>query len=410
MTFHPLLKEETAFTLFDTDMSTTAVWFFEGSAPVSFIQDRLKQIVSKNPWLAGKLSKDAQGVIGVLCDESIDWIQSDITASKLISVKQWDLDVNSAHPLVARTVGSIPGVFVPSARACMNKQLPLFSVSVLTSKSHFALVVSLNHAIADGATFYKIANMFSESCMVESLAFERVQSFPQELKLVVPDVSTLEVTLSMRLSMVYTFISKVLQFAWQKVVLRQDCFPTCVRPIPATWIASEKRKSQAEGAGKESFVSSNDIVTSYLLRVTNCHYGAMAVNLRNRMPGIHSLLAGNYESVVLYMPPDFMKPQQIRASISHPSGVLKRMNFQAKLPNPDRWLVKFGNVTNWAGLYGETDMRLRGSGKMVRHETLPVVHEVPMPLSLFIVFAPRKGELAVLTNDEIVKKNTDFFA
>ncbi|KAJ3083587.1 hypothetical protein HDU99_008295 [Rhizoclosmatium hyalinum] len=128
------------------------------------------------------------------------------------------------------------------------------------------------------------------------------------------------------------------------------------------------------------------------------------------MPGIHSLLAGNYESVVLYMPPDFMKPQQIRASISHPSGVLKRMNFQAKLPNPDRWLVKFGNVTNWAGLYGETDMRLRGSGKMVRHEPLPVVHEVPMPLSLFIVFAPRKGELAVLTNDEIVKKNTDFFA
>ncbi|KAJ3016945.1 UNVERIFIED_CONTAM: hypothetical protein HDU68_011937 [Siphonaria sp. JEL0065] len=404
---YKLFEEETSFLVFDTDVSTTAIWFFEGVAPVDWLADRVKQIVAKNPWLVGRLTQ--RGIVAVPDVTTGYPTTSDLT-STLFSVVRRNIDPFESHVSVARIVGG-SGAMVPSANACLEKSLSLVRFSVFESvfddddeRRGFSLVVSLNHAIADGATFYKIANMLDESTPIEALAFTRVKEFPVMLKTVVPDSANLTLTLSMKLSMHCTIVSLVLQFLWKKYILGKDCFPTQVFPISPSWIASQKVQSESKR------LSSNDIITSHLLRVTNCHYGGMAVNLRGRLPGIDHLLAGNYEAVVLYTRPDFMKPQQIRASISHPSGSLfQRVTQQLQLPNPSTWFVKFGNCTNWAGLYGDHDMQLPGAGKMLRHEPLPVVEEVPMPLSLFIIFAPRKGELAVLTNDGVVKANRNMF-
>ncbi|KAJ3059806.1 hypothetical protein HDU98_004160, partial [Podochytrium sp. JEL0797] len=87
--------------------------------------------------------------------------------------------------------------------------------------------------------------------------------------------------------------------------------------------------------------------------------------------------------------------------------VLRRVK-PGQFQSPPSLFVKFGNCTNWAGLYGR-DMRLpEPAGDFMRREPMAVVSQVLMPLSLFIIFAPRMGELAVVTNDETFHSEDPF--
>ena len=72
----------------------------------------------------------------------------------------------------------------------------------------------------------------------------------------------------------------------------------------------KEEKEEVEPA----FVSTNDIVTSWFLQQTQCTFGFMAVNFRNRLEGHTHQHAGNYEHVIFYYPPDYETPQRIRKS------------------------------------------------------------------------------------------------
>ncbi|KAJ3062347.1 hypothetical protein HDU98_001774 [Podochytrium sp. JEL0797] len=398
-----LLPSETAPLLFDTDMSTNAVWFFSGTAPVSFFEAKTRAMLSANPWLAGFLVKHGSR-IALSFDEDADWTTRDLAS--LLRFCRWDLVSTDTHSHVCQTVGKVPAAIVPSGRTCLKKHLPIFSVTILSSETEFALVVSLSHAVADGANFYQISNMFSTETEPYPLQFERVETFSEALVHYMPDIATLKFTWRMQFRMFYTLASTVLSFAFRRFILNQDCFPNRVRTVPTEWINAQKHLAKScDPTGP--VISSNDVLTSHLLRLSRSIYGVMAVNMRGRIPGIHRLLVGNYESVVLYSQADFQTPSDIRASISSETGILRRVT-PGPFQSPPSSFVKFGNCTNWAGLYGR-DMRLpEPAGEFIRHEPMAVVSQVPMPLSLFIIFAPRMGELAVVTNDETFHSGDPF--
>jgi hypothetical protein len=66
----------------------------------------------------------------------------------------------------------------------------------------------------------------------------------------------------------------------------------------------------------DSFVSTNDVFTSWFMLNSGCRHGFMAVNLRGRLSGHESHHAGNYITVVYHrIPLDCATPFLIRSSI-----------------------------------------------------------------------------------------------
>jgi hypothetical protein len=82
-----------------------------------------------------------------------------------------------------------------------------------------------------------------------------------------------------------------------------------------------------------SFVSTNDVFTSWFMLNSGCRHGFMAVNLRGRLSGHDSHHAGNYITVVYYrVPLDCANPYLIRSSIEPLCRTIT-----SSIP-PSRWL------------------------------------------------------------------------
>lgn len=63
------------------------------------------------------------------------------------------------------------------------------------------------------------------------------------------------------------------------------------------WIEEEKKKNTSDDI---AFVSSNDIVTSWMLNLVSPTVGSMVFNYRNRIKEITDNFAGNYVTHVTY--------------------------------------------------------------------------------------------------------------
>ena len=124
------------------------------------------------------------------------------------------------------------------------------------------------------------------------------------------------------------------------------------------WIETEKQKYHeticnvsnkitAVSSPSSSFVSTNDIITCWLMKLFNVDIGGMMVNYRNRIPGITESNAGNYVSMITYQRDDYSHPSLIRASLqSYCRVITKKLNF---IP----FISRFINITNWSIFYTE---------------------------------------------------------
>ena len=59
-------------------------------------------------------------------------------------------------------------------------------------------------------------------------------------------------------------------------------------------------KTAAAKEGDVPFVSTNDVLSSWFLRGTECTSGTMVIDLRNRLPRLKSRHAGNYVDTLHY--------------------------------------------------------------------------------------------------------------
>jgi hypothetical protein len=78
------------------------------------------------------------------------------------------------------------------------------------------------------------------------------------------------------------------------------------------WIEEEKKKNDSEDT---AFLSSNDVVSSWIFNLAKPTVGNMILNYRNRIKEVTDDFAGNYSSHVTYQIPDYQTPQLIRQSL-----------------------------------------------------------------------------------------------
>jgi hypothetical protein len=234
----------------------------------------------------------------------------------------------------------------------------------------FALVVSMNHTMGDGHTYYRLYGMLDADSEVEALDPVRIPGF-EEAKIFVigENESAMLSSAGYGLGIVGTYLlGKMTGHEPQNV---------CVHAVDPAWIAREK--AEAAESAQVPFVSSNDALTSW----------------------------GNYEANVPYFPGDVETPALIRQSILSPENQFRARRAGSPATNIPGFSTLLRNrtaiITNWASFYH--DVALRSDPVRENSDTcapslhLPVMDPNGLITSIWhnaVVFCPREGELGML--------------
>jgi hypothetical protein len=175
-----------------------------------------------------------------------------------------------------------------------HPETPLLRLTVIdTTPGCFAVYFSVSHTIADGYTFYKLWSMLSTAEQPYAMSINRVHSFSKDLNDVLApnDGESWFHSVATTVNFVFTalFCSRA------RAVLHA---------IPNEWV--EQQKVAHKATESVPFVSSNDVVTSLLFRLSGCDVSFMAVNFRRRIAALTNEMAGNYESVLVRNNPSCM--------------------------------------------------------------------------------------------------------
>jgi hypothetical protein len=171
----------------------TTVTLYEGEPPVGFLSERIMVLLEANPWLTGRIEKKKAGSnlpvityapsmdfnavcqqhlqvataaeVGLALDMGYDEI---VKALMPVSVCRSPQATDADEVLFKVTV--VP--FVPGER----KEFPTPLQAAFPSPG-FALVVSMNHTLGDGHTYYQLYRMLGEGASLDALNPVRVDGF-----------------------------------------------------------------------------------------------------------------------------------------------------------------------------------------------------------------------------------------
>jgi hypothetical protein len=265
----------------------------------------------------------------------------------------------------------------------------------------FALVVSMNHTLGDGHTYYKLYGMLSADTDVEVLDPVRVADFEEAKTEVIGEKENAMFTsVGISLGIMGTYLgAKVTHREPQNV---------CIHAVDPAWVEQEKVKTKQEG--QAPFISTNDALTSWFFREMKSDTNIMVVNFRSRQPSILDLSdfhAGNYEANLPYFPGDVETPALIRKSIRDVDGTFRASRAGSpKTEIPGFWTLlhnKTAIITNWATFY--RDVNLLDNAQNNKGNTtnpklhLPIMEPDGIITSVWnnaIIFRPRAGELGML--------------
>jgi hypothetical protein len=264
----------------------------------------------------------------------------------------------------------------------------------------FALVVSMNHTLGDGYTYYKLYGMISAEKEVEALDPVRVADFEEAKTEVIGEKENAMFTSTgLSLGIMGTYMGAK--------VTRREPQNVCIHAVDPAWVVQEKVKAKQEG--QVPFVSTNDALTSWFFREMKSDMNIMVVNFRSRHPSVLNLSeyhVGNYEANLPYFPGDVETPALIRQSIRGADGAFRAS--RAGLPKteiPGFWTLlhnKSAIVTNWATFY--CDVNLQDNSQNNKESTtkpklhLPIMEPDGIITSVWnsaIIFRPRAGELGM---------------
>jgi hypothetical protein len=272
--------------------------------------------------------------------------------------------------------------------SCVNKDVPLFKVSVIRNAEGFAFIMSLSHSFADSKTYYDIYKMFDNSTpsAVKFLISERVPSYPVEYmtKCAAP-----------------TYVRKFFTIA------RMICFKVMQPPqtnsevyiINRSWVDKQKCIDKDK---LQSFVSTNDILVSWWARTAKLDFCLMAVNWRGRFATreLTQDHAGNYSGVTLMYKSDLQTPIGVRNVLSGEAFG----NKPEALPTAAETLkFNVGIVTNWSSFYQEVTF---AGCTILRHMPLFLAGGGRMAVNMLIFCPGKQGDLAAFigSDDAVVAK------
>ena len=346
--------------------SISTVTFYDGECPETYLQNKVASIVKANPWLAGRfVSRNGRPVLEYTTSTTDSFFE--IAAP---------LNISPGTPPVE--LGQlIAPLCVDSASKSFASDSTLFKVVCIPharEATRFALVASVSHVIADGFTFYKLNTMLSKEVEVTALAVARkpIQKEMREL------IGAEEERWVSRppIGKLIGFVSTILFKPTPKCTMFK---------VDSAWIGQQKQ----EAKGEVSFVSTNDILTSWFLRECKCAFGLMAINFRNRIAGVTEAMGGNYEAGVIYCDAsDYQTPALIRKSV-------QKFRRATSSKFPGFWSLLTNHcalISNWSTFY--SDVHLDGCS-LLWHMPIADLRTVPWR-DTAVVFCPREGEIAVV--------------
>ncbi|KAJ1482614.1 hypothetical protein T484DRAFT_1803376 [Baffinella frigidus] len=328
--------------------ATNTITFFNGDGASAHVwmRRRLAEVLLENPWLDGRLDTAEGGETVLLCREG-KLAEGDALPTMLFPMhrpEERGASVSRAMPYERLAAAlAAAGLLAKNGKDSVGRNEPIFKVALLLDaerpKERFALVVSMNHVIGDGHTFYAVHNMLSKNVPVVPLNTTRNFAAPMAIESAMGHCEDVGES-TRQLGFILRFATSILLSKLLGANRKQGmCF------LDDAWVAREKRAAAA--GGLVEFVSTNDVVTSTFLRASRADEAWMAVNFRGRIPGVGEAHAGNYESMIRYRPADYASPALIRQSV----GVLRRASQPpTALPSSLGHLGcnHYALVTNWA--------------------------------------------------------------
>lgn len=279
-------------------ISTVTIFQGDPDAAEAHLRARVADVVSANPWLEGRLSRGGPEKRVYLLFSEFGGTLNPLTFA--VAHENADL-CDHGLGYMALTERLTP-YLVPKSGDCIDapQPVPLFRVTLIREKSstapsehsgRFAVCVSLCHAFADGHTFYNLHGMLSTSALAVPLSVERLVSFEQDCDAVLGGNDSLAWMGSP---------GAILKVLWNLAFAPRP--QVLLRTVTAPWIESQKAAAASlqDFGGPVAFVSTNDVLTSWLWRQAGTDVGFMAVNLRGRIPALTQNHAGNYEALVAY--------------------------------------------------------------------------------------------------------------
>lgn len=396
----------------------TTVTLYEGSAPVDYLRGRITMMVEKNPWITSRIVKKGttDGVVAMTYSKTFDTER--IIDQHLTVYEPGDVGFSLGMPYEDLVRCLLP-VQCARSKPATDADEPLFKVAVVPIEAQetegsqavplqqamtlpgFALVVSMNHTLGDGHTYYNLYAMLSADTDIEVLDPVRVANFEQaKTEVIGTEENAMFTSAGIGLGIMGSYLGAK--------VTRRDPQNVCIHAVDPAWAAQEK--AQAKEAGQVPFVSTNDALTAWFFREMKSDLNIMLANFRGREPSILGLAkqhVGNYEANVPYFPGDVETPDLIRQSIrSADGGFRARRAGSPPTEIPTFWTLvrnKTALITNWATFYRDVVLHDNPPDKETRPQNpklhLPIMETDGIITSVWnngIIFRPRAGELGIL--------------
>lgn len=374
---------------------STITWLEGDIAEVGkVIQQRVREILVANPWLAGKFVSRRGRKNYIAFESTLPETAPLAIAFQIVSAEASSL----ARSTKVQDVGKI----------CIDGKLilkmhhdwkqPLFMARLVpcadSPTTHFAIVVSMSHVVGDGHTYYTLLNKIRGAQPIASLTVERIANTTQQQE---SAMGKTESAVLMAPGLISTLLRGVFQmkfaglfFGSKKYEVQSRCF--LIDNDQMTTIKQQEAK-----AGNIPFVSSNDVVSSWFCQKTKVENSLMALNFRGRLDGHTDQHAGNYENLIFYRNTtggDSTTPALIRKSLA----TLKRaVTHETPITFGELARGDINMITNWASFHSPN----ANYGDAVANEVLHIpVYDMlavlPTTMACCVIFQARPNQLAVL--------------
>ncbi|AZQ64934.1 hypothetical protein EI427_22165 [Flammeovirga pectinis] len=377
--------EKIALMPFETSMAimeepgVTSITFFEGNIQLigKKIKDRFQEIINANPWLSGRIIRQNK-------KSSLQFSNSpDIEPLYHPDITNISVSDEMSYEEITNAVKSC---IVHKGRHLINKLHPLTLLSIIPDKENptekFALILSISHVIADGFTYYSILNMFSDEATVEALNANRKLEISKQIPHYIGE-DLYKFTNSISLG-----INSLKGLVFGKKV---HCF--------AYYVDTQKVNAiKSDLPSNIPFVSTNDILQSSISKAVDARLSMMAINFRNRIEGITSNDAGNYEAGLFFDKVNYYKPQNIRSALN--SGVPMKTTSNGVPRFLETLGSKFTEVTNWASF--AKGISIDGTKQKIH---IPIYDLNLIPFDCAIIFKPTADKTAVMFLSKTLSKS-----
>ncbi|KAJ3319585.1 hypothetical protein HDV06_006233 [Boothiomyces sp. JEL0866] len=333
---------------------------FYQDLPVEKVVDRCRLLLEYNPWLCSRLFQ---------FNSQIEFRYSTTNnPSDYISVFESELDI-SCNPIKFSKYCKLK-----AGMHSINDNSRLFQIDIIKLKDGYALMQSICHSLGDGDTHYKIYQLLDSGLPMRSYLPNRAHGKNQ----LIPVFGAAKGPFAKWLSDRFVFR-----------VLNPLNNPTHILKVNLKEI--KKMKGLKELKHGQPFISTNDILASWVYKVSGAVIGACMFNLRGKLEGVHEHMVGNYFTEMCYTQDSYQLPGQIRKSITKQQSqpyYFKDTNTPfpdySTLCDPNYRLTSF---TNWSTFYHH----------LVIDGNEPIYHcpllDPVTPDTHVVVFKPNKDDI-----------------